>query len=321
MAQRFGEQTNAGRPRPAVFALVGPTGVGKTALALEFAEQLNAEIVNADSRQVYRYLDIGSAKPTMAERARAPHHVFDVVDPDHDFDCARYRTLALAAIADIQARGRRVLVVGGTGLYLKTLRFGLFPGPPRDPTLRAQLEAEEDAALGSLHRLLSESDPVTARRLHPHDRVRLIRAIEVQRLTGRAMSAWQGEHGFRETGVPMTVFGLRLEREHLRQRIALRCRTMVEDGLVDEIRCLWSRGYARTLPILQTIGYREIGAVAAGEVTLDDGLAAMTRASCQLAKRQLTWFRADPSVQWFDAAAGVVELRNSLERSIASADA
>jgi tRNA dimethylallyltransferase len=284
-----------------VIAIVGPTGVGKTALALELAAQLGAEIVNADSRQVYRYLDIGSAKPTAVERARVRHHVFDVVDPDESFDCARYRELALAAILDIQRRGRRVLVVGGTGLYVKTLRYGLVSGPSRDVALRRQLEAEEDAEPGSLHRRLSQIDALTAARLHPHDRVRLIRALEVQQLTGRPLSAWHAEHGFRAETVPMTVIGLSLDRACLRARLAARCRAMAESGLLDEIRNLWARGYARDLPILQTIGYRELGAVVAGESTLDAALAAMTTATCQLAKRQLTWFRGDATVRWFDA--------------------
>ncbi|MBI4515116.1 MAG: tRNA (adenosine(37)-N6)-dimethylallyltransferase MiaA [Deltaproteobacteria bacterium] len=294
---------------PLVIALVGPTGVGKTACALALAEQLGAEIVNADSRQVYRYLDIGSAKPSAAERARVAHHVFDVVDPDEPFDCARYRELALAAIAAIQQHGRRALVVGGTGLYLKALRYGLFPGPPRDPALRLRLEAEEDAEAGSLHRRLAEIDRTTAARLHPHDRVRLVRALEVHTLTGRPLSAWQAEHGFRGEAVPMTVIGLTRARAQLHQRIATRCAAMVEAGLVDEVLSLWARGYHRQLPVLQTIGYREMGAVAAGELTMAAGLAAMTRATCQLAKRQLTWFRADPTVRWCDAEEGLAPTR------------
>ena len=288
-------------PQSPIIAVIGPTGVGKTALALVLAERLGAEIVNADSRQVYRYLDIGSAKPTAAERARVPHHLFDLVDPDEAFDCARYRELATAAIGDIERRGRRVLVVGGTGLYVKALRYGLFPGPPRDATMRAQLEAEEAADPGSLHRRLAKLDPLTAARLHPHDHVRLIRALEVQRLTGRPMSAWQAEHGFRAALLPMTVIGLTFERARLRERIAQRCRAMVEAGLLEEVRGLWARGYPRELPVLQTIGYREMGAVLAGEIKLDEALVAMTRATCQLAKRQLTWFRADPTVSWFDS--------------------
>ncbi|HVN87360.1 MAG TPA: tRNA (adenosine(37)-N6)-dimethylallyltransferase MiaA [Candidatus Binatia bacterium] len=298
-------------PAP-ILAVVGPTGVGKSALALELAEQLDAEIVNADSRQVYRHLDIGSAKPSASDRARVPHHVFDVVDPDQPFDGARYRDLALAAITDIRQRGKHVLVVGGTGLYIKALRYGLFPGPPRDVALRRHLEAEEIAAPGLLHRRVSEVDPATAARLHPHDHARLIRALEVHQLTGRPISAWQREHGFRAPTVPITVIGLTLERSELRARIAARCRAMVDAGLIEEVRTLWARGYPRTLPILQTIGYREMGAVAAGEAPLDDALAAMTQATCQLAKRQLTWFRADPSVQWISALAAPITAIHSL---------
>src|SRR5262249_10837217 len=179
-----------------IIALVGPTGTGKTDLSLELARRLDAEIVNCDSRQVYRYLDIGTAKPSAAERSAVPHHLFDVVDPDQPFDCARYRAQARETIADIRARGKRVVLAGGSGLYLKALRFGLAPAPPRDAALRARLAAQEDAEPGSLHAQLAAVDPAAAARLHRHDRVRLIRALEVRELTGRPLSAWQAEHAF-----------------------------------------------------------------------------------------------------------------------------
>jgi tRNA dimethylallyltransferase len=290
-----------------IIALVGPTGTGKSALALALAERLGAEIVNCDSRQVYRGLDIGSAKPTAAERAAVPHHLYDVAAPDEPFDCARYRELARAAIADIEARGRRVLLVGGTGLYLKVLRFGLFAGPRRDAARRAELAAIETEAPGTLHGRLAELDPDSARRIHPHDRIRLIRAIEVCELSGTPLSIWQRQHGFRTTELPIRVIGLAMERGRLYGRLDARCRAMIEQGLLDEIRSLWSRGYGPDLTPLRSIGYRELGAHLRGECDLETAIADMQRATRRFAKRQLTWFRADPTVEWVDAEKVKVE--------------
>lgn len=293
---------------PPVIALVGPTGVGKTELALTVAQELGAEVVNADSRQVYRYLDIGSAKPTAAQRALVRHHLLDIVDPDEPFDCARYRELALRIIADIQGRQRRVLLVGGTGLYLKVLMGGLFPGPPRDPVLRRALESEEGTAPGSLHRRLRQIDPAAAGRLHAHDRVRVVRALEVALLTHRPISEWQAAHGFREHALPIIPIGLSLERRLLYERINTRCRAMIAAGLIEEVRALWTRGFGPELPPLRSIGYAQIGAFLRGEMSLDAALEHMARASRNLAKRQLTWFRATPGLRWFDAGTAPAEI-------------
>lgn len=283
-----------------IVAIVGPTGSGKTSVALELAEAGGAEIVNCDSRQIFRGLDIGSAKPTAAERARVPHHLFDVVNPDESFDAARYAAAARAAIAGITARGRRVVVVGGTGLYLRALRFGLFAGPPADPALRARLDAEEDAAPGALHARLTRLDPDSAARLHANDRLRLIRALEVLEATGRPLSDWHGEHRFAGDELSMRVVGLRVERAALYPRLDARCAAMLDAGLLDEVRGLTAR-YDPALPALQSIGYRQMAAHLRGECDLPTALEAMRRATRQFAKRQTTWFRAEPGIEWIDA--------------------
>jgi tRNA dimethylallyltransferase len=281
-----------------IVAIVGPTGSGKTELSLELATRWNAEIVNADSRQIYRRLDIGSAKPTAAQRARVPHHLLDIVGPDEPFDCARYRQLGLEAIADVARRGKRVLLVGGTGLYIKVLLRGVFAGPSRDPALRARLEQHEAAEPGSLHRQLSAVDPITAARRHPHDHLRVIRALEVWELTGKPISAWQAEHAFAEAPFETLLLGLSLPRAELYARITARCAAMVRDGLVDELRGLYASGLDPALPALRSLGYREIGEYVRGACDLPTALERMAHATRRFAKRQLTWFRADPHVVW-----------------------
>jgi len=281
-----------------IVALVGPTGSGKTELSLQLATRWNAEIVNADSRQVYRRLDIGSAKPTAAQRALAPHHLLDVVDPEELFDCARYRQLASAAIADITRRGKRVLLVGGTGLYLKVLLRGVFAGPSRDPVLRARLESQEATEPGSLHRQLGTIDPATAARVHAHDRMRVIRALEVWELTGKPISAWQAEHAFAEAPFETLLLGLSLPRAELYARVTARCETMVRHGLIEEVQALYASGLDPALPALRSLGYREIGEYVRGSCDLPAALAAMAQATRRFAKRQLTWFRADPRIVW-----------------------
>jgi len=288
---------------PQLVLITGPTATGKTALALELAPRYHAEIVSADSRQVYRYLDIGTAKPSPAERAAVPHHLLDVVDPDERFDSARFRTLARAAIQDIMRRGKRVFVVGGSGLYLRALTRGLFAGPAADPQLRARLyDQERQAGRGFLHRWLCQVDPAVAARLHPHDTVRVIRALEVFLLSGTPMSQWQRAHGYRERQFSTLMIGLVADRETLARRIAHRCCQMIQEGLVDEVRRLWAQGYGPELPPLRTIGYAQIGAMLQGRYTLAEAVAEICKETRRLAKRQLTWLRAEPEVRWCPAA-------------------
>lgn len=284
--------------KPRILILTGPTGAGKTELGIELAKEVNAEIVNADSRQVFRQLEVGSAKPTAEQRAAVPHHLVDVVDPDQRFDAAQFRERALVAIEDILGRGRRVLVVGGTGLYIKVLRGGLFAGPPRDPQIRARLDAEETTVPGTLYARLAACDADAAHKLHPNDRFRLIRALEVYELTGRRISDWQAEHAFGDRGFEFRTLALDLPRQQLYARIDRRCQAMVEAGLVEEVRRLHAAGYGPDLPALQSPGYREIGEHLNGQYGLEDAIAAMAQATRRLAKRQLTWLRGDAEAVW-----------------------
>jgi len=290
--------TTASTPRALV--IVGPTAVGKSVVAMTIASAIDGEIVSADSRQVYRYLDFGTAKPTPAERARVPHHLLDVADPDEWFDVARYRRLALAAIADITERRRPVVICGGTGLYVRALVHGLFAGPAAVPELRAELyNLERERGAGTLHSRLAEVDAASAARLHPRDLVRIVRALEVREVTGRPISAWQEDHGFGERGLDALILGCSRPRAELAGRIMDRCRAMLDDGLLGEIQSLEARGYSDRLPPLRSVGYREMRAYLHGETTYEDALHAFARATRRLAKRQCAWFRRDPAVQWF----------------------
>lgn len=292
--------------KPRILILTGPTGSGKTELGIELARELEAEIVNADSRQVYRGLDVGSAKPTAAQRAVVPHHLVDAVDPDEPFDAARFRELAVTAIEGILGRGHRVLVVGGTGLYIKVLRGGLFAGPPREPELRARLEAEEIGAPGTLYRRLAGCDPDAAHKLHPNDRFRLIRALEVYELTGRPISEWQAEHAFAGGEFEFRTIALDVPRQELYERIDRRCREMVAAGVVDEVRRLHAAGFGAGLPALQSPGYREIGEHLHGDYDIEEAVARMAQATRRLAKRQLTWLRGDALSMWRAADSDVL---------------
>ena len=283
--------------KPRIVCIVGATGVGKTDVALDVAERLDAEIVSADSMQVYRYMDVGTAKPSREQRRRVRHHLLDVVDPDEDFNAALFREHALAAIAEIRARGRNVLVVGGTGLYVKALTRGLLEGPGRDAALRAHLErAAAEHGVGHLFERLERADPEAARRIGRRDRVRIVRALEVHASTGRPLSEWQREHGFDDR--PFDVLGVALERPRaeLYQRIDRRCGEMLAAGLLDETRGLLERGYHARLRSMQSVGYRQAVQCLTDRLGEDDTLAAMRQATRRLAKRQLTWFRADPDL-------------------------
>jgi tRNA dimethylallyltransferase len=278
--------------------VAGPTASGKSAVALDLAERFGGEIVNADSRQLYRYMDVGTAKPTSEERARVRHHLFDVADPDEVFDAARYRDLARAALLDIAARGRLPIVVGGTGLYVRVLRRGLFRAPPASSPLRRALQALESRTPGTLFRWCTRLDPALAERVHRNDRLRLVRALEVGLVTGEPMSRHHRRHGFEDRLGESLFWIVDPGTEALRGRIAARSAALFERGLVDEVRSLWRRGYGPRLAALRSIGYREAARVLAGERSVDEAIADLVQSTQRFAKRQRTWFRAEHDAAW-----------------------
>jgi tRNA dimethylallyltransferase len=293
-----------------ILLVVGPTAAGKTALALALAEAANAEIVSADSQQVYVGMDIGTSKATAAERARVPHHVIDVVRPDEAMTAARWAQLADAAIADIGARGKHAIVCGGTGLYVRALLYGLFDGPPADATLRARLEAEADAApdgTASLWTRLQAVDPTAAARIDRRDRVRLVRALEVHELTGEPISAHQERHDYKNAPLRYAARGIGLAppRPELHRRIEVRVDEMLAAGLEAEVRALGAAGYDFGLRAFSAIGYREMCAYLQGKLSLAEVAPTIKSATKRYARRQLSWFRTEPTVSWYESAAAV----------------
>ncbi len=289
-------------------ALMGPTASGKSALALALAERFPVEIVSVDSAQVYRGLDIGTAKPPPALRARVPHHLIDVCDPAEAYSAARFREDALRLIGEIRARGRIPLLVGGTMLYFRALERGLSPLPAADPGVRAELEAEA-ARRGwpALHAELARVDPAAAARIHPNDPQRIQRALEVHRLTGRPLSELQ-RRGGAQGGVRLHKAAVApADRERLRRRIAERFEAMLAEGLVEEVARLRRRPELHLgLPALKSVGYRQVWRHLAGELSYEEMRARAIMATRQLAKRQLTWLRAEPGLRWFRGEPGPV---------------
>ncbi len=299
---------------PRVGFIVGPTGSGKTALALDLAERLGAEIVNADSRLVYRGLDIGTAKPTADERRRVAHHLIDIRPPDDRLDVAEFAALARATIGEITSRGRRVLIVGGSGLYLRVLRGGIFEGPPASRELRDELAAKaRELGVEGLHRELAAVDPESARRIGVHDLYRIIRALEVFELTGEPISAHQRRHAFARAEFESLTLAIDVERQQLYQNIDRRFDEMMSAGFVDEVRGLLATGCSPARPPLKTIGYEQIAAYLEGEVDLETAVARAKQESRRLAKRQLTWFRHEADVHWLDPMRASVQAFDLLE--------
>jgi tRNA dimethylallyltransferase len=284
-------------PKPIV--LVGATASGKSLVALDLADRRGGEIVGADSRQIYRGLEIGTEAPTLRDRARAPHHFVAFLDPAETYSAGRYGREARAAVRDIQTRGRIPIVAGGSGLYIRALLQGLFHGPARDDGIRARLEERiRKEGLDALREELRRVDPEALGAISRGDPVRVIRALEVWELTGRPISALRRERA--PDPLPALVFGLRWSRPLLAGRIASRIHRQMERGFLEETRALLARGLPEDAPGPRTLGYRELLAHLRGESSLAEALERIAQRTRQLAKRQETWFRMTPGVHWIE---------------------
>jgi tRNA dimethylallyltransferase len=282
-----------------LIVICGPTGIGKTATAIEIAEAYSAEIIGADSMQIYRHMDIGTAKPTAAEQARVRHHMIDIIDPNTPFDAVRFAELARDTAAQLHERGILPLVVGGTGLYIKSFLYGMFESDPVDSKIRERLKKEaHDQGIALLHDRLKRCDPASAARLHPNDTYRILRALETFEATGKPISAYQNTHAFSGQHYDALKIGLNMDRALLYERINQRVDAMIAAGFVDEVKKLLDAGYAADLKSMQSIGYRHIVDYLQGRLTREECSRTLKRDHRRYAKRQLTWFGADDEIIW-----------------------
>jgi tRNA dimethylallyltransferase len=290
--------------------LCGPTAIGKTDLSLQIAETYGMEIISADSRQVYRLMDIGTAKPSRAEQACVPHHMIDIVWPDENYHAARYIADAGQVIDEICGRGKQPLLVGGTGLYIRAMTEGLLEAPGADEELRRRLHARAEVE-GSegLHRQLSEVDPETAVRLHPNDLTRIVRALEVYEQSGRPLSEIQQDHQFGDRPYRVLKIGLEADRAQLYARINQRAEQMFAEGLIEEVESLLASGYSAELKTMKTIGYRQVISLLEGRCSKEKALEDVQQATRRYAKQQITWLRQDKSMIWVDSSADFVTIR------------
>jgi tRNA dimethylallyltransferase len=290
--------------RPRVVILVGPTGVGKSNLAIELAEAFGGELVSADSMQVYRHMDIGTAKPTIDEQKRVPHHLIDIVTPDQPFHARLYQRLGRNTIDQLYRSGKPIWVGGGTGLYIKTLTQGIFNSPKIDPTVRERLKQEaKEKGEDFLYQRLKSVDPKTASCLHPRDLFRTIRALEVFDSTGIPISFFREQHRFGERPYHTLKIGLGMNRMALYHRIEERVDQMMERGFLQEVRGLMEMGYGAELKPMQSLGYKQMVLFLSKEIGWTEAVRQMKRDTRHYAKRQWTWFKADPEIRWRNVSA------------------
>jgi tRNA dimethylallyltransferase len=288
--------------RPGIICIVGPTASGKSSLATQIAKDLGGEIISADSMQVYRYMDIGTAKPSLKEQGQIRHHLIDVADPDENFSASDFRELASVAIKEIRSRGKRVIVAGGTGLYIRALTKGLVDTPEGDPLLRERLKDEADRhGPKHLHDRLKELDPAAANTIHPNNIVRVIRAIEVAMTADKTMSEYQEQHRFADSPYNVMMLGIDIDRDLLYSRINERVDKMIDAGLKEEVERLLEMGYSRDLKSMRSVGYKEMCAHVIDGLPIEEAAELIKRDSRRYAKRQMTWFRKE-DVRWGAAA-------------------
>jgi len=282
-----------------VVVIAGPTAVGKSRVAVEVAKVFETEVLTADSRQVYRGMDVGTDKPAPEDRQDIPHRLIDLVGPDESFNAGLYRRRAIDEIERLYGDSRLPLVVGGTGLYVRTLLKGLCDAPQADPIVRAALKQEvEDQGYDRLYARLVDVDPEAAARLHPRDESKVIRALEVYQLSGRRMSAFQQEHGFAERPFSALVIGLNRDRAALYRRIEERIDWQLAHGLIEETQQLLAQGCQRTSAAMKGLGYRQVAEHLAGEYDVVEMVRRFKRDTRHFSKRQMTWFRKEPGIQW-----------------------
>ena len=282
-----------------VVVIVGPTAVGKSRIAVEVAKAFETDVLTADSRQVYRGMDVGTDKPASEERQAVPHRLIDLVDPDESFNAGLYRRRAIDEIERLYRDCRLPLIVGGTGLYVRTLLKGLCDAPQADPIMREALRQEaEDQGYDRLYARLVDVDPVIAARLHPRDESKVIRALEVYQLSGRRMSEFQQEHGFAERPFAALMIGLNRDRDMLYRRIEGRIDWQLAHGLIEETKQLLAQGYQRDSAAMKGLGYRQVAEHLAGEYDAAEMVRRFKRDTRHFSKRQMTWFRKEPGIQW-----------------------
>jgi tRNA dimethylallyltransferase len=282
-----------------VVAIVGPTAIGKSRIGIEVAKILNTEILTADSRQVYRDMNIGTDKPTVAEQQGIPHRLIDLVDPDQSFNVGDFRHHATQDISHLHQQGLLPLVIGGTGLYIRALLRGLCPSPPANWLIRNEL-AQEAKTEGPtfLYERLQQVDPDLAQRLHPNDQPKIQRALEVYRILGTPLSVVHQQHRFDDTPYPSLLIGLTMDRQTLYRRIETRVEWEIHKGLIQETQSLLDRGYHRELGSMKGLGYRQFSGYLAGEYSYEEAVRLLKRDTRHFAKRQMTWFQKEPDIDW-----------------------